>query len=75
MPLLDTRAAMASKLTPFLMRTAVRSAGRAARPLAAQARTISVSASQRSDTLMVVSASASASGGNGHWRRKLGESN
>lgn len=41
---------MASKLSPFLMRTAVRSAPRAARP---QRRAISVTARRPSDTLMV----------------------
>jgi NADH dehydrogenase (ubiquinone) flavoprotein 2 len=46
---------MASKLTPFLMRTAVRSAGRAARPWMPQARTLSATASRASDSLMVVS--------------------
>lgn len=45
-------AAMASKLTPFLMRTAVRPACRVSRPQ--QTRAFSVAAQRRSDTLMVV---------------------
>ncbi|KAK3900741.1 thioredoxin-like [2Fe-2S] ferredoxin-domain-containing protein [Staphylotrichum tortipilum] len=44
---------MASKLTPLFLRTAVRSAARAARPLAPQTRTLSVAARRQSDTLMV----------------------
>ncbi|KAJ4306209.1 NADH:ubiquinone oxidoreductase 24 [Collariella sp. IMI 366227] len=44
---------MASKLTPFLMRTAVRSASRAARPAVPQTRAFSLSARRTSDTLMV----------------------
>ncbi|KAL2115796.1 hypothetical protein VTJ04DRAFT_10051 [Mycothermus thermophilus] len=45
---------MASKLAPFLVRSAVRSATRVARPLAPpSARTFSLSATRRSDTLAV----------------------
>ncbi len=55
-PLLDTPAAMASKLNPFLVRTAIRSASRAARPLAPQTRALSLTATRPSDSLMVVSA-------------------
>ncbi|KAL2159708.1 hypothetical protein VTH06DRAFT_2277 [Thermothelomyces fergusii] len=44
---------MASKLTPFLTRTAARTASRAARPMALPTRTFSLSARKQSDTLMV----------------------
>ncbi|KAK4156285.1 thioredoxin-like [2Fe-2S] ferredoxin-domain-containing protein [Chaetomidium leptoderma] len=44
---------MASKLTLFLMRTAVRSASRAARPFVRQTRAFSLTARRPSDTLMV----------------------
>ncbi|KAK3309027.1 thioredoxin-like [2Fe-2S] ferredoxin-domain-containing protein [Chaetomium strumarium] len=44
---------MASKLAPFLLRTAVRSASRAARPLAPQTRAFSRSGRRQSDNLMV----------------------
>ncbi|KAK4113991.1 hypothetical protein N656DRAFT_778054 [Canariomyces notabilis] len=45
---------MASKLTPFLMRTAIRSASRTSRPpLSAQIRSISISPRKQSDALMV----------------------
>ncbi|GAB1313979.1 NADH:ubiquinone oxidoreductase 24 [Madurella fahalii] len=44
---------MASKLTPFLMRTAIRSTSRASRPLIPQTRAFSISARKQSDTLMV----------------------
>jgi hypothetical protein len=53
--LTDIAAAMASKLTPFLMRTAARAASRAARPLVPQTRAFSLSARKQSDSLMVVS--------------------
>ncbi|KAK4138095.1 hypothetical protein BT67DRAFT_432205 [Trichocladium antarcticum] len=44
---------MASKLTPFLMRTVARSGCRAARPLVPQTRAFSFAARKQSDTLMV----------------------
>ncbi|KAL2148723.1 hypothetical protein VTH82DRAFT_1870 [Thermothelomyces myriococcoides] len=44
---------MASKLTPFLTRTAARTASRVARPMSLPARTFSLSAKSQSDTLMV----------------------
>ncbi len=46
---------MASKLTPFLVRTALRPASRAARPLAPQTRALSLTPARCSDSLMVVS--------------------
>lgn len=55
LPLLDIAATMASKLTPFLMRTAARTASRAARPLVPQTRAFSISTRKQSDSLMVVS--------------------
>ena len=64
--LLDTTAAMASKLTPFLMRTVARAGSRAAWAMVpVPARTLSTSATRRSDTLMVVSLRARDSSGEG----------
>ncbi|KAL2173250.1 thioredoxin-like [2Fe-2S] ferredoxin-domain-containing protein [Thermothelomyces heterothallicus CBS 202.75] len=44
---------MASKLTPFLTRTVARTASRVARPMALPTRAFSLSATNKSDTLMV----------------------
>lgn len=62
---------MASKITPYLMRSAVRAASRATRPHI-QTRAISYTAPRRSDTLMVVRQQQSNLASRIDWRKHAG---